>query len=67
HYRSFLNPQEMEEERRLCYVGITRAKDRLYITFARRRRLFGRLQANPPSRFLLTLPEHTLKFDDSYV
>src|SRR5437899_11964842 len=47
---------ELEEERRLCYVGITRAKDRAYPTYARRRSLFGRTNMNPPSRFLMELP-----------
>src|SRR5437899_1188538 len=47
---------ELEEERRLCYVGITRAKDRAYLTYARRRSLFGRTNMNPPSRFLAELP-----------
>ena len=47
---------ELEEERRLCYVGITRAKDRAYLTYARRRSLFGRTNLNPPSRFLMELP-----------
>ena len=67
HYRSLLDPHEMEEERRLCYVGITRAKEKLYLSFARRRRLYGRLQANPPSRFLMEIPEHTMQFDEDYV
>src|SRR5438477_7785822 len=47
---------ELEEERRLCYVGITRAKDRAYLTYARRRSLFGHTNMNPPSRFLTELP-----------
>jgi DNA helicase-2/ATP-dependent DNA helicase PcrA len=47
---------ELEEERRLCYVGITRAKDRAYLTYARRRSLFGHTNMNPPSRFLRELP-----------
>jgi ATP-dependent DNA helicase UvrD/PcrA len=47
---------ELEEERRLCYVGITRAKDRCYLTWARRRTLFGHTNMNPPSRFLRELP-----------
>src|SRR6266513_1258793 len=47
---------ELEEERRLCYVGITRAKDRAYLTYARRRSLFGHTNMNPPSRFLMELP-----------
>src|SRR5437870_4262213 len=47
---------ELEAERRLCYVGITRAKDRCYLTWARRRTLFGHTNMNPPSRFLRELP-----------
>jgi len=45
-----------EEERRLCYVGITRARRRLYMTWARERRLFGRAERNLPSRFVDELP-----------
>ena len=45
-----------EEERRLCYVGITRARQRLYMTWARERRLFGRAEHNLPSRFVDELP-----------
>ena len=52
HRRSFDAPEEMEEERRLCYVGITRAKKRLYLLRSYRRSLFGGTTANPPSRFL---------------
>ena len=48
---------EMEEERRLCYVAITRARKRLYITCAKRRMLFGRTSANKPSRFLDEIPD----------
>ncbi len=50
------DPDEMEEERRLCYVAITRAKKKLYLTCARRRMLFGRTQANLPSRFIDEIP-----------
>lgn len=50
--RAIGEAEEMEEERRLCYVAITRARKRLYITCARRRMLFGRTGANRPSRFL---------------
>ncbi|MCH8026292.1 MAG: UvrD-helicase domain-containing protein [Chloroflexi bacterium] len=56
HIRSFDDPAQMEEERRLCYVGMTRAKDRLYLLRAFRRRLMGSSLRNPPSRFLKDLP-----------
>lgn len=57
HSRSFYNAGDLEEERRLCYVAITRAKKKLFLTFAKRRTLFGSLEANPPSRFLLDFAE----------
>ncbi|TSC93270.1 MAG: DNA helicase II / ATP-dependent DNA helicase PcrA [Candidatus Berkelbacteria bacterium Licking1014_7] len=60
HSRSLLEPQELEEERRLCYVGITRAKKRLYLTHAQSRRFFGSFQSNPASRFLDELPNDIL-------
>ena len=56
HIRSFDDPNQMEEERRLCYVGVTRAKDRLYLLRAFRRALMGQGSHNPPSRFLKDLP-----------
>lgn len=58
HARSFYQERELEEERRLCYVAITRAKKRLYLVNAERRSLYGRSNANPPSRFLEEIPEH---------
>ncbi len=57
HIRSMQNEEGIEEERRLCYVGITRAMDRLYMTYAMSRGLFGSTNHNPPSRFLDELPE----------
>ena len=57
HLRSLGEPDELEEERRLCYVGITRARERLYLTNAWSRMLFGSTQYNPPSRFLKEIPE----------
>ncbi|MBI3627418.1 MAG: UvrD-helicase domain-containing protein [Candidatus Sungbacteria bacterium] len=66
HGRAMLDPRELEEERRLCYVGITRAKEKLYILWARRRMLFGALQANPPSRFLRELPETAIAMSGNY-
>jgi len=61
HTRSLQDAAEMEEERRLCYVGITRAKHRLYLLHAFERRLWGNLQANLRSRFLDELPEHLVE------
>jgi len=58
HRRSFDDPEEMEEERRLCYVGITRAKKRLYLLRSYRRSLFGGSTSNPPSRFLQDISPH---------
>ena len=52
HSRALYDQSEMEEERRLCYVGMTRAKEELYMIFATSRMLYGGLQHNPPSRFL---------------
>ncbi len=52
---------EMEEERRLCYVAITRARKKLYITNARQRMVFGRTQNNLPSRFIASVPEELLE------
>jgi DNA helicase-2/ATP-dependent DNA helicase PcrA len=60
HRRSFDDPEGMEEERRLCYVGITRAKKRLYLLRSYRRSLFGGSTANPPSRFLQDISPHRI-------
>jgi DNA helicase-2/ATP-dependent DNA helicase PcrA len=57
HIRSLTEPIEMEEERRLAYVGITRAMNRLYMSHAWSRQLFGSTQYNPPSRFFDEIPE----------
>ncbi|MEX3599426.1 DNA helicase PcrA [Kocuria sp. WRN011] len=56
HQRSFLDPSSMEEERRLAYVGITRARQRLYFTRAESRSMWGQSQFNPPSPFLEEIP-----------
>ena len=61
HSRSFESDREMEEERRLCYVGITRAQDELYLTYANRRGQFGRIAYNPVSRFLGEIPSELFK------
>jgi DNA helicase-2/ATP-dependent DNA helicase PcrA len=58
HIRSFDDPDQMEEERRLCYVGITRAKRRVYLVHAFRRTFMGNSNTNPPSRFLEDIPRH---------
>jgi DNA helicase-2/ATP-dependent DNA helicase PcrA len=56
HLRSIENPAEMEEERRLFYVGITRAKDHLFLSYAFRRMIYGSSSASEPSRFLADIP-----------
>ncbi len=60
HFRSFDDPIQMEEERRLCYVGVTRAKQRVYLVRAFRRSLMGRSAVNLPSRFLADIPQHLI-------
>ncbi len=57
HQNSMFDPEGLEEERRLAYVGITRARERLYLTYAHTRSLYGSTQYNPPSRFLGEIPE----------
>jgi DNA helicase-2/ATP-dependent DNA helicase PcrA len=61
HSRALFDDSEMEEERRLAYVGITRAEERLFLTGARMRTLFGRTSTNPPSRFLQEIPAELLE------
>lgn len=61
HSRSQLSYAEMEEERRLMYVGLTRAKEKIYLLFTRQRTLFGSTQINAPSRFLEDIPEHLIE------
>lgn len=60
HQRSLMDKNELEEERRLCYVGMTRAKEKLFLTFASRRIFFGQRTSNTISRFLLELPEEVI-------
>ena len=60
HSRSLMDRSELEEERRLCYVGMTRAKQKLFLTYAKRRLFFGQRTANTVSRFILELPEHVV-------
>ena len=58
HRKSFDDPGEMEEECRLLYVGVTRAQKRLFLSYSRRRSLFGSSTTNQPSRFLENIPPH---------
>ena len=67
HIRSLEEPEQMEEERRLAYVGITRAESRLTVTHALRRLIFGMTNYNPPSCFLEELPEDLVEYADSAV
>jgi len=61
HSRSLMDKHELEEERRLCYVGMTRAKENLFLTYSRKRLFFGQKTMNIVSRFILELPEGTLE------
>jgi len=64
HFKSFDDPTQMEEERRLCYVGVTRAKQRVYLVHAFRRSLRGSSTVNKPSRFLDDIPRHLISGGD---
>jgi DNA helicase-2/ATP-dependent DNA helicase PcrA len=61
HSRSLFDINELEEERRLAYVGMTRAENLLYLTYAGKRLYFGQQSSNPPSRFIVEIPEHLLE------
>lgn len=61
HIRSTRSLSELEEERRLCYVGITRAKEKVYLAFSKSRQFLGVTQSNAPSRFLYEIPEHLIE------
>lgn len=65
HSRALLDNEELEEERRLAYVAITRAGEQLYLTFSSRRLLFGQRGTNVPSRFISEIPEHLIENIDS--
>ena len=65
HTMSLQEKNGIEEERRLCYVAITRAKERLYITNAKRRMLFGNMSMNPPSRFIGEIDPDLIDKEDS--
>lgn len=64
HSRSLID-DDVEEERRLCYVGITRAKEFLYLTYATRRLFYGKSSLNEPSRFLHEIPDHLVELRES--
>jgi DNA helicase-2/ATP-dependent DNA helicase PcrA len=66
HFKSLDEPEQMEEERRLCYVGITRAKQKVYLVRAFRRSLMGSSKANSPSRFLDDIPTHLVSSAGSW-
>jgi len=66
HVRALDDPEQMEEERRLCYVGMTRARERLYLTNAKRRHFYGQEQFNSPSRFLGDIPDELLEVEEEY-
>ena len=66
-HQSMMDPNELEEERRLCYVGITRAKDYLFLTCSKQRTIFGSTSYNPVSRFLQEIPEELLEgYEDAF-
>jgi len=65
HSRCLIDESQIEEERRLCYVGITRAKDYLCISYATRRLFFGKSSLNEASRFLADIPSELVEFEES--
>ena len=66
HQRSFSSEAELEEERRLCYVGLTRAKEQVYLTYARERRQYGSADYRMPSRFIEEIPHELLNREEVY-
>jgi DNA helicase-2/ATP-dependent DNA helicase PcrA len=64
HSQNLDAEEKLEEERRLCYVGMTRAKKKLFLTFARKRLYFGKTNFNQPSRFLEDIPQDLLLFEN---
>ena len=62
HSRSAYSSEELEEERRLCYVGMTRAKKYLWLLFTKQRTLWGEKKETLPSRFIMELPQHLVNF-----
>ncbi len=67
HQNSFCEVGGLEEERRLCYVGITRAKEKLYLSYAKKRMLYGKENITVPSRFLKEIPENLINITKSSV
>ena len=66
HKRSFSSEAELEEERRLCYVGLTRAKEQVYLTYARERRQYGYTEHSIPSCFIEEIPHELLNREEVY-
>jgi len=64
HSRSLFDSEDIEEERRLCYVGVTRAKEHLYLTYTKQRVIFGQRNASVPSRFIFELPTEVLEHNN---
>jgi DNA helicase-2/ATP-dependent DNA helicase PcrA len=64
HARAYTDVAQREEERRLCYVGITRAKRHLFMTVARSRMIFGEIKQSRPSRFLSEIPDQLFEQDE---
>ena len=62
HSRTLINPIELEEERRLCYVAITRAKEHLILTYTKFRNIYGSNSMNLPSRFINEIPQHLVDY-----
>ena len=67
HSRSLMDKGELEEERRLCYVGITRAKKRLFLTYSRRRLIYGQKASNAPSRFINDIPAEVMELNNMFM
>ena len=64
HSRALFDFGDLEEERRLCYVGVTRAKEHLYLTYTKQRVIFGQRNTATPSRFIFELPEEVLEYNN---
>jgi len=64
HSQALFDFNDIEEERRLCYVGVTRAKEHLYLTYAKQRVIFGQRNTATPSRFIFELPEAVLEYNN---